>query len=301
MRYLATAGVVAVVVIPALLAVGHRFVPGVGGEGDALFSDTFLFSAFLIFVGFAATTAVIGPVVAQFVEWRENAQWAAARRNARDRLGQALATSVNAYRTVLDLLASKDGGRHAEFFLDQTVVALDNFFETYATEQVSFNAGMHSAASEIRSALAPLHRSLASTRFMARRRRSYRAYLHPDALDKLRALMGQGPLEASGLLPSDPYFAEHGELFIDLALDRRLGAGSISLHRFVPLDGQRLAADWARLCAASGRDPASAAPIGDLGYDADSQMRLHAALVRAAVEEEYLVQALVHPSLVHEG
>ncbi|MBR9910912.1 MAG: hypothetical protein GYB33_11255 [Gammaproteobacteria bacterium] len=291
---MATAAIVVLVVVPGLIYLGYRFVPGVRAPGSGLVSDEFFFNGYLIFLGFFLTSAVIGPIVAQFVEWRSTAEWASARRNAMHRFWESLNDALGKYETFLQLQTRKETEHHAALFLDQTVAALDSFFEMYAAEQVAFNPGMHSSASNIRNILLPLQKSLASTRLMASRSRSYRAYFHPDALDKFRALFELEPLSDSSRLASDSFFSSYGKVFVDLSLDQQLGAGSISIHSFKPVDIAAIQNEWLAFCRACGEKPEQVRTLKALKGDGDTQVRLHTKFVRAHIEEDYLASPLLY-------
>ncbi|MBI1425025.1 MAG: hypothetical protein GC149_16385 [Gammaproteobacteria bacterium] len=294
MKNIVTAGIVILVVIPVALFFGYHFVPGVKGTDGALFTSDFWFNGYLIFLGFFLTSAAIGPIVAQFVEWRADKEWATARLNARDRLAASINDVIRNYRSFLTLLTNKETEQHAPMFLDQTLIALTAFFDIYATEHATFNAGMHSAASNIRNILLPFRNALETTKLHAYRNRSYRAYLGADTLGKLRELLELDPLDADSKLAADPYLARHNKLFIDLQIDRQLGAGTLLMHPFATVSIDQIQEEWQAFCAACAQPTETAGGIEEpLEYDEDTQARLHARFVRSKVEEAYIASALV--------
>ena len=292
MKNIVAGGTVVIVVVPALLLAGHRFVPNVTGTEGHFFSNEFLFNGYIAFLGFFLTSAAIGPIVAQFLEWRANKEWASARRNARNRLARSLNVFISTYRAFLEVLTNESDERHAPMFLDQAVAALAEFFDTYTTEHVTFNAGMHSAASNIRNLLLPLQRSLTVTKSNTHRNRSHRAYFHADALNKLRTLVDLTPISEASSLARDTYLSKYGKLFVDLQIDQQLGAGSITLHRFSALNIAAVLAEWSAFCDSCEMSTKSSGGIQEkFEFDDDTQARLHSKFVRSMVEEEYLAKA----------
>lgn len=303
MKYRLTfVGVIAALI--ALLFVGYAFVPSVGDETKSgiHFTKEFWFNGYLIVLGFFLTSAAVGPIVSGFLDWRTNKEWETARRNARARLAESINHFIHAYQAFLVVVQKDAKDSNALLFLDETLVKLANFFETYTTEQVTFNPEMHSAASNIRRVLLPLQHSLATTKLCAVRSRSVRAYLHPNALNKFRALFDKVPLSAESNLSRDAYFSQQGKLFIDLQIDQQLGAGLLTLYRFSPLNVKALQADWSHFSVACGNSSEEHGKLTEttkIGDD-DTQARLHAKFVRAWVDESYIVRALVEARLAAE-
>lgn len=286
--------IVVFVVIPIVLFVGYEFVPEVKGGSGTVFSNEFLFNGYLIILGFLLTSAAIGPIVAKFVEWRTNKEWAFARRNARNRLAQSLNDFLRAYKAFLVSMDSNETYQFAPMFLDQTLAGLADFFDAYTDEHVTFNAGMHSAASNIRIALLPLQRSLNATKLCANRNRSYRAYFHQDALNKFRALIDLSPYAEGSILTTDSYLSKYGKLFVDLQIDQQLGVGSITMYRFTPLNMEIIRAQWAGFCKSCEMPTGEDGSIQDeFQHNSLEQARLHAKFVHSQVEEQYVAEALI--------
>jgi hypothetical protein len=284
MRNLITAGVILLIALPACLLFGYWFVPGVH-DAQGRLTNEFLFNSYLILWGFLLTTAAVGPLVAQFLQWREDRAWRQARSIARDRLADGLGTALGAYLKFLREVAADDPNGVAKFELDWAVKGLEGFFDSYEIEQTTFTAPMHGAASNIRRELQPLLKSLWTTRYLMNQR-SFRIYLGAGTIRRLRALFDLEAPSPGAQLLTDVYFIAHDELYFDGRLDRSIGAGIISLHAFAPIDVDLLRGDWQRFLKECPGEANLKAPDFSFEYDADTQARLHAKYVRAHIEEE---------------
>lgn len=245
MRNLLTAGLIVFVALPVAFRLGYEFVPNVHA-GDGRLTDEFVFNSYLIFWGFLLTSATLGPLVAQFLQWRDDKAWAAARINARDRLAQVLRNALSDYLVFLRTTEADDRDLAAPIFLERTLQELDGFFDIYEGEQTTFNPEMHGAASNIRSHLQPLRRSLRTTHELAQRTRTCGIYLGPEALRKLRSLFDIQTISPGFALAQDPYFVRHGRVFLSAEVDWAIGSGSLPIHRFVPIDVQFIKQQWRR-------------------------------------------------------
>lgn len=273
-------------------------VPGATTREGRL-SPEFWFNSFFMVLGFLVTTASVSPLVAWFLEWRSNRAWHAARANARERFATALSHMLSDYGLFLNTVAAGDPHGVSGMFLGQTHQSLLDFFDTYDSEQPVFNAEMHSAASNLRRHLLPFKRALESTDVLVRSQRAQRIYLGQHSLNDLRAVLDLPPLTPDSALSSHAYFAEHGQLDLDLKLDLHLGAGMIPVQRFMALQLDLLQAEWTRfLQAVPGGAAPLARPAWKLDEDADTQARLHAQYARKRIGEGYLAELVLARSLV---
>lgn len=292
--------VFALAVVAAALCI--HFVPQVPGATgvDGRLSDDFWLNGFFMVLGFLVTTAAVSPVVAWWLAARDYRDWRAARLNVRERLGGALQQSLRAYGAFLAAVANGDPHGLAASHLSTVLRELGDFFDTYDSEHSALDAPMHSAASNLRRHLLPFRRALQTTQETIGQLRSHRIYVGQGTLNELRALFDKLPLNATSLAASRPFFAAEGQLYFDLRLDQRLGAGWLPVHRFAVLDAALLRREWQRFEAAFKRaDRGGALPASalQLAEDGDTQARLHARYVDTHVDEAWVAATLVHPSL----
>jgi hypothetical protein len=291
MKYRIAALLALAVAVFGVLFADH--VPGATTESGQFTRDFWLNSYFVI-MGFVVTTAAVSPLVALFVDWRSDLAWRAARLNARRRLATTLSQAMSGYGKFLSAIAAGELA-FAPFALDEIRRGFADFFDTYESEQATFNAEMHSAASRLRRRLLPFRRSLESTMTMVHTRRSYRFYVGQNTLDDLRAAFDKAALSATSVLAAQPYFAQHGELFVDVRLDGQLGSGVIPIHRFAPLDLVQLQREWTDFvsaCPGNTDDDDARVSIGET-YDDAAQVRLHAEYVRAQILEPRMAELVV--------
>ena len=292
MKYL---GVTALAIVA--VAIAFQFVQLVPGAMEAgQFTKDFWLNAFFMVVGFLVTTAAISPLVAWYLEWRSDVSWREARLNTRDRFAKSLNTTLEAYQ--LFLSAVREGDQHgvAGFHIAKVHQGLTDLFDTYESEQATFNADMHSAASNIRHHLLPFKRALESTDAMISRMRPIRMYVGEKGLNDLRSVFEQPALAPGDPIEHNRYFAEFRELYFDVRLDRQHGAGVIAVYSFVGINRDRLRSDWAKFVKASpsrADSPKVSVLQTDLQTDEDAQAHLHADYVRQHIKETYLANALL--------
>jgi hypothetical protein len=279
----------------AVAVVGGIFadrVPGATENGQ--FTRDFWLNTYFVVMGFFVMTAAVSPLVALFVDWQSDLAWRAARLNARRRLATALTEAMSGYSAFLRATAARELAL-APFPLDELRRGLVDFFDTYESEQATFNAKMHSAASRIRRRLLPFRRSLESTLMMVHTSRSYRFYVGQNTLDDLRAVFDKVALSATSILAAQPYFAAHGELFVDVRLDGQVGSGVIPIHRFAPLDLAQLQREWMDFVSAcpGKTDDVDARVSIDETHDNAAQVRLHAEYARAQIREPRMAELVV--------
>ena len=211
-------------------------------------------------------------MVALFLEWRDDRAWRSARLNARNRFAAALEVTLANYCQFLATIRDGDPHGLASLFLTNTQQGLSDLFDTYQSEQGTLNADMHSAASNIRQHLLPFKRAIESTQAMIGRLRSHRVYVRRTTLNDLRAVFEHPPIDQASLVTANTYFAQFGEVFFDLRLDLQLGAGVISIDRFVSIDPALLQLQWSDFSkAAPSSDDATSVPAFDQGIQADER------------------------------
>lgn len=284
----------------AAVVISFQFVQMVpGAMQDGHFTNDFWLNAFFMVLGFLVTTAAISPLVALFLEWRSDKSWRAARLNTRARFAESLSAALEAYQRFL--MAVREGKHHAaEISIAQVHQGLTNVFDTYESEQATFNADMHSAASDIRHHLLPFKMALESTDAMIRRKRPVRIYVGAGGVSDIRSVLGNAPLATGDPIAANPYFVENGEVYLDVRVDREHGAGVFAVHPFVGLNRDRLRSEWERFVKAS---PASShspkVPVleTDLQTNEDAQADLHAVYVREHIKERDVANALLSASL----
>jgi hypothetical protein len=293
MKYWIVAILALAVAVVGVLFADH--VPGATENGQ--FTPDFWLNSYFVVMGFVVTTAAVSPLVALFVDWRSDLAWRAARLHARLRLATALREALSGYDAFLRDMAA---GEHnvVPFRLDKLRRGLADFFEVYESEQATFNAEMHSAASLLRQRLLPFRRSLESTLTMVHARHSYRFYVGANTLNDLRAAFDKPALNATSILAAHPYFREYGELFVDVRLDGQHGSGVIPIHHFTPLDLAELRRAWMKFvsaCPGDTDDDDAQVGIAET-YDDAAQVRLHAEYARAQIREPYMAELVVAPT-----
>lgn len=252
---------VMLLVLIGLAFLGYYRVPGVAGASGI--DPQFQTSAFLEILSFVLTAAFIGPLTAEFVEWRHRQEWKPARQTARERLNKALSAVVQSYGGLITLTANPSVGSPS-LEMDMLVQHLDRFLDIYDEEHPVFDPEMHSAGSSVRRTLAEFRNTMRVARSIAQPNRSVRLLVRRNDLDKLRALFGRprlGPAAAPPPLGRDPmfnpdepvvietdrHFFAAGELYFDAQL-REFGIGSM-LPVFEPLDLASLRDRWERFLA----------------------------------------------------
>jgi len=280
--------------IPLALYLGYHFVPGVRVDHGAAFTKEFLFNSYLILWGFLLTTAAVGPVVAQFLEWRSNREWKAARVNAARELAGYLGKIIDSYRAFLRSteLDTEQSDLLARVTLDEVIAGLAGFFDSYDSQHVTFNPGMHGAASNIRQTLLPFKLGLETTTAFVDQRRSRRMYLSTGALNDLRALLDLPAIGPDSPLASDGCLKRHGRMSFEVSIGQLVETTPI--HRFVELDVEYVLHAWSTFCSAVANPEAAQYVLDEtLEFDGDTQARLHAKYARLHIEEPYLIDRVV--------
>ena len=283
----------------ALALLGVLFVREVPGatDGTGRFTDDLWLNTYFVFMGFVVTTAVVGPLIALFLEWREQGAWQDARANVRDRFASALRQVVDEYGAFLRFVKDEGATTLSDMLLSNTRRALEDFVDVYETEQNAFSAEMHSSASNLRRQLISFKRSLETTDILATRKRSKRLYIGTPALNIIRALVEHPPLTPKSALAADKDVARDSEVFLDFRQDMQLGAGSMPIHAFSGLDWPALERTWAAFLDAcpSGRRAGAtdALAIHPPPFDEAAQAKVHATYARARIEESVLANAAV--------
>lgn len=301
---------VMLLVLIGLAFLGYYRVPGVaGGSG---IDPQFQTSAFLEILSFVLTAAFIGPLTAEFVEWRHRREWGPARQTARERLNEALRESLDASRFFVEVAMhpTQIEPRHTATLAAATLIQkLDAFLDTYDEEHSVFDPEMHSAGSPVRRALLALRDTMRTAIETAEPNRSVRVQLHRHDLDTLRALfdkprLGRAaaptPIERHTFLnedepiviTEDPHFFSTDRLFFDAQV-RTFGTMR-ALRPLTPADFQRLQPLWRDFLAGA---PTPTRPANALSHEdlpsVQAQSDAYVAWLTLFAKDDVLVQQLI--------
>jgi hypothetical protein len=284
-------GFVFIAVLLSLVLAGPHFVPGLVSDGQL--SADLLRSGYIEIVSIVLTVAVIGPLTAQFVKWREDRDWRAVRLGARDRLFKALTNFSDCYRGFLvgyvpkaesteksdDLIdlaweISRDYRQiRSVTELEDCLIALNQFFTVYQQEATAFNADMHIHASAIRRQLDPLKQTLQSALGFAQTARKNRVIIDSSNLNKARAIADLSPVRsgheaqekektpsgqvADGIDVQDDLVSDprHEDCIeFECKVDSRNLSGVRAVEPFTGLDWSQLTATWINFVRACPQD-----------------------------------------------
>jgi hypothetical protein len=297
-------------VLVLLGMLGYYRVPGVS-NGNGL-TESFQTSVFLELLSFLLTAAFIGPLTAEFVEWRHRREWRPARQTARERLNEALRESIDAYGFFVGaaMHPAQIEPKHTATLAAATLIQkLDAFLDTYDEEHSVFDPGMHSAGSPVRRVLLALRDTMRTAIETAEPNRSVRVQLHRHDLDTLRALFDKPRLGRAAaptpierhtfinedepiVITADPHFFTTDRLFFDAQV-RTFGAMR-ALRPLAPADFQGLRPLWRDFLADA---PSAARPVNALGREdlptVQAQSDAYVAWLTLFAKDDMLVQQLI--------
>lgn len=280
---------VMLLVLAGLAMLGFYRVPGVQENGAI--AAGFQTSAFLEVLSFLLTAAFIGPLTAEFVEWRHKQEWKPARQTACERLNKAMSEVFDAYRTFISRATepvAPVGKTLASQAMTTLIRQLDRFLDIYDEEHPVFDPPMHSAGSPVRRRLVEFRNLLQVTRDVAEPNRAVRLQMGRHDLDKLRALFDKQRLgraaaptpvardaafapEEPVTVETDMYFSRTDELFFDAQI-RVFDPGG-TLPRFEPVDLAELGRSWTAFLASAPSGGQLGSPFAKEGLpDAGTQL-----------------------------
>ena len=225
------------VAVISLLLVGYSVIPKVASGGS--FSDDFIFSGFMELLSFLITAAVIGPLAAQYVEWRNDKQWRSARINARDRLNEVLGEIFNSYSMFCNWAGHDEYG-FADKHIYTLIKHIEEYVEIYNDEHPVFTASMHDSSSCVRRELSSFLKQIEKTHRIAISMKRFHIKFNGDDANMIHAISGG----------FDSQFIKGGELHIRGRIDPDVGE-IFYIKPFKGIDIKYIRKCWSEFIAAS--------------------------------------------------